>query len=477
MDPNIFVREFSGELENQNAALFAGAGLSMGSGYVNWKELLRPIADELGLCVDKEENLLAVAQYHCNENAGNRHRLNQLLITQFGHEAAPTENHRILARLPISTYWTTNYDKLIERALEASDKISDVKHTVEQLTVTKPRRDAIVYKMHGDIDHPAQAVLTKDDYESYHVKMEPFIRALSGDLVSKTFLFVGFSFTDPNLDYILSRVRTSYSCNQRAHYCLMKRVTREAGEAEGTFVYRSGKQDHFIKDLKRFNIRTVLLETYEEITALLKKLESRFRQRTIFISGSAHDYGSWERAQAEMFVHKLSKSLVEKSYRVVSGFGVGVGSAVINGALETIYFDKRRHSKDQLLLHPFPQIQTGKLDLAATWNLYRQEMISYAGISVFLFGNKLVDGHLALADGVRKEFAIARELGLRLLPIGATGFVAEELWSAMCKSLTAFYPSSDDAFQKAFLRLGDKSLPPETLLSSVLNVITTVSHL
>jgi SIR2-like domain len=53
--------------------------------------------------------------------------------------------------------------------------------------------------MHGDIDHPDEAVLTKDDYESYHVKMDQFITTLSGDLVSKTFIFIGFSFTDPNL--------------------------------------------------------------------------------------------------------------------------------------------------------------------------------------------------------------------------------------------------------------------------------------
>jgi hypothetical protein len=64
-----------------------------------------------------------------------------------------------------------------------------------------------VYKMHGDIDRPDEAILTKDDYESYHVKMQPFLNALSGDLISKTFLFLGFSFTDPNLDYILSRGR------------------------------------------------------------------------------------------------------------------------------------------------------------------------------------------------------------------------------------------------------------------------------
>jgi hypothetical protein len=48
--------------------------------------------------------------------------------------------------------------------------------------------------MHGDIDRPDEAVVTKDDYEKYSRDREPFITALAGDLVKKTFLFLGFSF-------------------------------------------------------------------------------------------------------------------------------------------------------------------------------------------------------------------------------------------------------------------------------------------
>jgi len=39
-----FIRELTRELHNRNAALFAGAGLSMASGYVDWKGLLKNLA-------------------------------------------------------------------------------------------------------------------------------------------------------------------------------------------------------------------------------------------------------------------------------------------------------------------------------------------------------------------------------------------------------------------------------------------------
>src|SRR5437899_811535 len=62
-----FIREFTRELHNKNAAVFAGAGLSTASGYVDWKGLLREIIQDLGLDPNKEHDLVTLAQYHCNQ--------------------------------------------------------------------------------------------------------------------------------------------------------------------------------------------------------------------------------------------------------------------------------------------------------------------------------------------------------------------------------------------------------------------------
>jgi Sir2- and TIR-associating SLOG family len=55
-------------------------------------------------------------------------------------------------------------------------------------------------------------------------------------------------------------------------------------------------------------------------------------RRSIFISGAAEEYGKWTRKDAESFIQKLSHQIAEKKNRVITGFGVGVGGAVINGA-------------------------------------------------------------------------------------------------------------------------------------------------
>lgn len=469
-----FIKNFAKEVKESNAAVFAGAGMSAAAGFVDWKTLLKPIADDLRLDISKEDNLVSVAQYHCNEKGQNRHRINQLLIEEFNRDATLTENHRILARLPISTYWTTNYDKLIEKALEGAHKVPDVKYTVNQLAHTKPKRDSVVYKMHGDVEHPSEAVLTKDDYEKYHINFAPYIAALSGDLVSKTFLFLGFSFTDPNIDYILSRIRATYANNQREHYCIMRKVAQKDCEGDADYEYKVRKQDLFVGDLKRFNITTLLIDEYAQITDILRHIERIYKLKTVFISGSAHEYGTMGKDKAENLIHNLSKTLITRDYKIVSGFGLGVGSAVINGALEEIYCHGKKTTDDQLILRPFPQNQTGTTSLLVLRDEYRKDMIPLAGIAIFLFGNKLDNGNMVLANGVRREFEIAVESGLKVVPVGATGYMAEELWKEVSVSLETFHPGHSKEFAENFAEIGDSTLKPDALLESIIKLIDKI---
>lgn len=421
------VESLSKELEEGNFAIFAGAGFSRDAGLVDWKTLLKPIADDLDLNIEKEWDLVTLAQYHANVNQANRAKLNQLLVTEFSRNIAPTNNHRILARLPIQTYWTTNYDNLIESALENNGKIADVKHTVKQLATTKSSRDAVVYKMHGDANHAADAVLIRDDYERYHIKMQPFITALSGDLVSKTFLFLGFSFTDPNLEYILSRVRIHYGRDQRQHHCILRKSKPLDGEGQADFEYRQRKEALFAGELLRVGIKTTYVDEFDDITSILKAIEDKHKRRTIFISGAAHDYSPWSQTDSERFVYELSREISKQKFRVISGFGLGIGSAVISGVLEQTIMAGGRLDSEQLVLRPFPQTQSGQRPLKELWTEYRQTMLDHAGTAIFLFGNKLVDGQLSESSGMREEFDVARQKGVFVIPIGITGSISSKL--------------------------------------------------
>lgn len=183
---NAFINKYVKEIRNNNAAFFAGAGFSKESGYVDWKTLLESIVLELGLEVEKEHDLVALAQYCCNKHQ-NRGIINDVIFEEFSKQKEPTQNHKILARLPIGAIWTTNYDDLIEKAFYNVQKIVDVKSRNEHLSNTLANRECILYKMHGDKNNPNDAILIKDDYERYYKDHKQFLSALTGDLISKTF--------------------------------------------------------------------------------------------------------------------------------------------------------------------------------------------------------------------------------------------------------------------------------------------------
>lgn len=80
-----------------------------------------------------------------------------------------------LAKLPIKEYWTTNYDDVIEKELEKQDKSVQIIKNQELLKYHNPKYKAILYKMHGDKEDPDDAVLTKEDYETYDEK-DPYLQ-------------------------------------------------------------------------------------------------------------------------------------------------------------------------------------------------------------------------------------------------------------------------------------------------------------
>lgn len=454
---SLFVDKYVKEIKDNNAAMFIGAGFSKSAGYVDWKNLLRGIAEDLELDVDKEYDLVSLAQYFYNKN-GNRSLINDAIFDEFSRDKDIDENHRIIARLPILTYWTTNYDSLIEDALNEAKRIVDVKYSNNHLSLTKPHRDAIVYKMHGDKSNPDEAILIKDDYEQYYRKHGQFITALSSDLISKTFLFVGFSFSDPNIDYILSRIRIEYgNQNNRQHYAIMRKVKEDDYHNRADYEYAHRKHDLFIEDLKRYNIRVLLIDEYSEITDILNEINKRLNHNNVFISGSAQEYGAYTEEEALSFIQLLSESLIKKNFNIISGFGLGVGSSVIIGALREIYMHTKSVHENQLLLRPFPQGIENATTRQALWKEYREDMISRAGVSIFLFGNKSNDTGIILANGMQSEFEIAVERHNLIVPVGCTGYVAYEIWNKIEKSMSDFYTNVDDSLIAAFNKLNIKS--------------------
>lgn len=462
IDKQVFLKEYTSALREGDAAIFGGAGISRAAGHVDWKQLLKDIAEDLGLDVDRESDLVALAQFHVNHRQG-RDRINKLLIDEFLEHVELTRTHHLIASLPIHTIWTTNYDDLIEAAFSAAGKRTDVKRRSEDFSITRRRADVTIYKMHGDKTDPAEAVLTKEDYETYGSKRELFTISLKGDLARQTFLFLGFSFADPNVLYILSRVKQLLEKNSRKHYCVLK-SPKSDGSKEA--VYEATRFSHWLADLHRYNIQPVLINDYGEVESILAELNRRAHLKDVFISGAAALFDPIDRNKFEALCRTLGAELIQKGFNIVSGFGYGVGDLVTYGAMQAL----QKNDDDRIQLWPFPQVVPPGIDRASFWTQYRERMLKNAGVCIVLAGNKPdAAGSIVEADGVREEVEIARAAGKVVIPIGATGYIAQELWNEYRKSLPSHFGAAD--VSAPFEKLGDPSTDTAAIVQAILDIL------
>ncbi len=471
------VRNFVSSMEEGDAALFIGAGMSRPSGYVDWKGLLRECARELNLDLDREHDLVAVAQYYLNLRNRDRSRLNQIISEEFRKPGSLSPNHEIIARLPISDIWTTNFDTLIEDALRAAKRIVDVKSRNQDISIHLKDRDAVVYKMHGDINRPDEVIISKDDYERYAKNHHIIQQALEGDLVSKTFLFLGFSFSDPNLEYMLGHLRSLLEESKREHYAIMRRARidwhKDKAEAQKLFEYEKNKQELQINDLQRYSIQSQLIDEFSEVTEILEAIERAYLMKNVFVSGSAINFGELGEERIRDLCMHLGERLVDENYRLISGVGLNIGDSVVKGALLKLYEKGITSIEKKLTVRPFPRnLPPGVNEVEFNHN-YRESMIKKSGFAIFISGNSRTAPEMS--RGILEEFSVAKKLNKIPIPLGVTGFAARHIWEELEPKIDEIY--SNQVPRDLFLKLNNPSLTNSEILQSVFKIIQIFRHI
>lgn len=437
-------------LRNGRLSIFAGAGLSASSGYVNWKQLIKPMSDYLGLNINTD--LTMIAQYY--ENECTREGLNRAILSEFSKVPTKNDNMEILASLPIDTYWTTNYDSIIEDTLREKGKTVDVIYEQIQYKNYTPGRDAVVYKMHGDKNFPDRAVISKTDYELYDVYRSVFSKGLVMELITKTVLFIGFGFADPNLDRFISIVRHTFEkYSPPTHYCFMRSVSYEDYLDEKGNLTRQKRiefeqdkklQDLKIRSMKGYGIHTILVDDFTQITAMLNYIRDKYTLNKVFISGAldpndSHNYGchfdkpyNINFKNGEWFIMQLSKRIIDDGYDIVNGFGVGIGNYVVSGAyMGGVQRGGSDYVSKHLTIQPLISVEQQESDKK---DEVRRKLIRDCGTVIFLFGKTLYEDNNSKKDeldkdGTYREYEIAVKEVKNVIPVGATGLTSRYIYN------------------------------------------------
>ena len=443
MERNVlYLDQIAGQMKQGDISVFAGAGLSVASGYVDWKKLLEPISKQLRL--NANIDLTEIAQYY--KNKYERQGLNSLVFNEFDKVPKNNENVNWLAKMPISEFWTTNYDDVIEQSVKKEGKNVQVIVKQEDFKYHKTGREVTIYKMHGDKDSPDDVVLTKEDYQNYDSTRGVFTKLLSVELIRRTFLFIGFSFNDPNMERILSIAKQSLKGKSpQTHYCFMRKIqltdyldekNKLNHENIKKYIQDKNYQELRINAMAKYGILTILVNDYEEITLMLRYLYNNYITNNVFVSGGINpetlsDYGNFDMERdtnsnlgpAENFLTLLGKALIDNNFHIYTGFGAGVGNYILSGVLLS---DKNKYTNIGIInneIHISSLVEVDKL----TKKRIREKMIGQCSSSIIVFGYGNED------SGTYEEYEIAEKAGKYIVPIKKTGLAAENIYEKLKK--------------------------------------------
>jgi hypothetical protein len=188
------------------ASLMIGAGVSLNavpkqSGaprFMLWRDLLCAMEQRLGYESSSGRGVSDALRLASEfESAFGSPALESLL-----KDAVPDEHyqpgplHDLALSLPWADVFTTNYDRLLERAAPRAPetRYSLIKNVGDIPTASRPR----IVKLHGSFPGDRPFIITEEHYRTYRRQFAPFVNLVQQAVMETTFCLVGFSGDDPN---------------------------------------------------------------------------------------------------------------------------------------------------------------------------------------------------------------------------------------------------------------------------------------
>lgn len=432
--------EFGRAAEIGNAALFVGAGLSRGEGLPDWRELLEEAARDAE--VPMSDDLPLVAEYIVLSGRYTHEQLADHIRDRIlAREAQPGDAHRHLKRLPLDQIWTTNYDSLVEDVCTDSHLVI---HDDDVTQVGGARRAVI--KMHGSIGTPGWAhppIITRKDFETYRLTHPRMWALLKATYLSRTMLFLGFSFADPNIDILLQLARTLGTSVGDRHMTVMRRPEDPA---------HLRQHELRVQDLEGSGVRVHEITSFTDLEPLLAGLVRRTRGRRLFVSGSfkgelSEDGMAACRALGTQLSRRDEWNLISLAGHAGWHVSQQVGAHTrATGRYDAAQFEFHFRKSAE----PVPPM-TERLGVAFHHDKSREELAP-----------ELLDECRAMlvlggSDRTREEIRWARDLAVPVVPIGTPeGTAAADYWRSMRGSPPEIggVATSDDEWE----RLGNDNI-------------------
>lgn len=200
---------------------FIGAGFSLncrtpaGLKMPDWRGLAETWANEAD--IDPKLPPLQIASLY-EHRFGRVQLIESIRRALHVDEIEPGDVHRNFASLSFETVYTTNFDLLLENAYQEIKKPFRSLVGEHQMPFHGGPLTTSIVKMHGDLRHEEHIIVTEEDFNRYLEDYPVIATHLSAMLITRTGLFFGYSFSDPNFQHIKEVVRSRLGKFERMAY-------------------------------------------------------------------------------------------------------------------------------------------------------------------------------------------------------------------------------------------------------------------
>lgn len=281
-------------------------------------------------------------------------------------------------------------------------------------------RPKTIVKMHGSARFgppsvwDAPPVLTRSDYERYEDEHRRMWTMLQAVYLSRTILFVGFSFADPNVELLHKLARRYRMTTGNRHLAIMRSPT-DSGDRQRYELQRD--------DLERSGIRIAEIADHVDLEGIFRNLVVRTRHPKLFVAGSSTG-GKFADCCLQMAAQLETEPVWE-----VASLG-GDAGWLTSKQLATLLRARDSYDPSRIEIHfrrkddPPPSLDT-RVGTAIYSALEREDLAL-----------KVLDesrAMLVIGGGSRtaEEIGWANERGVGVVPLAASGGAAHDYFEAV----------------------------------------------
>ena len=401
---------------------------------------------------DDNTDYYKLAQYYSNifGQANLRQKINERINRNYFQSPLLDE----LIDIGFTNIWTTNFDNAVELNFQRRGILTNKVFKDFDFSNVDLNKRINIFKMNGDVANLNDIIATQSDFEGYTDSHRIMLMFFKRELISNTFLFIGYSFTDHLVLGCLSEITRYLGGSANYHYTIMK------NNADDPYF------SHFVDDIEqRYHIRVLLVDKYEEVPSVLAEINERIRSKRVFFSGAFSSYKEKIEEYSHDFSRQVTAALFASDYRIVNGIGRRFGTHLIGYANEYLAKEGVKNIERYLIVRPFVGRENGA---AERKKQEREQVIGQCGAAIYLFGDQDRNG-IAGMSGVMEEFEIARKKHKVIIPISYPGMVSEVIWNQVKENIT-YYP-----YLEGKIDLLTYACPLDKLSQIIIHILDSIS--